>query len=42
MKSKLLKKIGGLFGYRLIEKRVYKNNKFLLERSTLNIDKLLD
>ncbi len=42
MKNKLLKKIGGLFGYRLIEKRVYKNNKYLLERSTLNIDKLLD
>ena len=41
MKNKLLKKIVGLFGYRLIEKRVIKNDRLLSKNSSLNINKIL-
>ena len=42
MKNKLLKKIVGLFGYRLIEKRVIKNERLLSKNSSLNINKILE
>ena len=37
MKNKLLKKIAGIFGYRLIEKRIFKNNIVLSQYSSLTI-----
>ena len=41
MKNKILKKILGLFGYKLIEKEVFKNEKLVSIKSYLTIDKLL-
>ena len=41
MKNKLLKKIAGIFGYRLIEKRAFKNNRVLSRYSSLTIKKIL-
>ena len=41
MKNKLLKKIIGIFGYRLIEKRAFKNNRVLSRHSSLTIKKVL-
>ena len=41
MKDKLLKKIIGIFGYRLIEKKVFKNNRILSSHSSLTIKKIL-
>ena len=41
MKNKLLKKIAGIFGYRLIEKRAFKNNRILSKHSSLTIKKIL-
>ena len=41
MKNKLLKKIAGIFGYRLIEKRIFKNNIVLSQYSSLTIKKVL-
>jgi len=41
MKNKILKKILGLFGYKLIEKEVFKNEKLISAKSYLTIDKLL-
>ena len=41
MKNKLLKKIAGIFGYRLIEKRAFKNNRLLSGYSSLTIKKIL-
>ena len=41
MKNKLLKKIAGIFGYRLIEKRAFKNNRVLSRHSSLTIKKVL-
>ena len=41
MKNKLLKKIAGIFGYRLIEKRAFKNNRILSRYSSLTIKKIL-
>ena len=41
MKNKLLKKIIGIFGYRLIEKRAFKNNRVLSRHSSLTIKKIL-
>ena len=41
MKSKILKKIAGIFGYRLIEKRAFKNNRVLSRHSSLTIKKVL-
>ena len=42
MKNKILKKIIGIFGYRLIEKRIFKNNRMLSKHSSLNIKKVLE
>ena len=42
MKSKILKKIAGIFGYRLIEKRIFKNNRILSKHSSLDIKKVLE
>ena len=42
MKHKLLKKIIGIFGYKLIEKNFFKNERFISSKSFLKIDKLLE
>jgi FkbM family methyltransferase len=42
MKNKILKKIIGLFGYRLIEKRIFKNNRVLSRHTSLDIKKVLE
>ena len=39
MKDKFLKKIAGLFSYRLIDKWTYKNNRLLSKYSSLTIKK---
>ena len=41
MKHKILKKIIGLFGYKLIEKNTFKNERLISNNSFLKIDKLL-
>jgi FkbM family methyltransferase len=41
MSDKLLKKICGLFGYRLIDKVFFKNNRLISRYSLLNIKKIL-
>ena len=41
MRNKILKKILGLFGYKLIEKEVFKNERLISSKSYLTIDKLL-
>ena len=41
MKHKLLKKIIGIFGYKLIEKDFSKNERLISSKSFLKIDKLL-
>jgi len=42
MKHKLLKKIIGIFGYKLIEKNFIKNERLISSKSFLKIDKLLE
>ena len=42
MKNKFLKKISNIFGYKLIEKNLIKNNQVLSENSILNIKLVLD
>ena len=42
MNNKILKKIVGLFGYKLIEKRIIKNERLLSKNSSLNINKILE
>ena len=42
MKNKILKKILGLFGYKALDKEYYKNNRFLLSKSYLDINKILN
>ena len=42
MKNKFLKKISNIFGYKLIEKNLIKNNQLLSENSILNIKLVLD
>ena len=42
MKNKFLKKISNIFGYKLIEKNLVKNNQLLSENSILNIKLVLD
>jgi FkbM family methyltransferase len=42
MKNKFLKKIIGIFGYKLIEKNVFKNNKSLSRFTSLNLNKILE
>jgi len=39
MKDKFLKKILGLFGYKALDKEYYKNSRFLLSKSYLDINK---
>ncbi len=41
MKHKILKKIIGLFGYKLIEKNTSKNERLISNNSFLKVDKLL-
>ena len=41
MLNKLLKKINGAFGYKLIEKRLFKNNRVLAKDTSLNMKILL-
>ena len=41
MKNKILKKICGLFGYKLISKNHFKNDRILSQNSLLNINNLL-
>ena len=42
MKNKILKKILGLFGYKLIEKNIIKNDRLLSSKSYLTIEKILE
>ena len=42
MTHKLLKKIVGNFGYKLVEKNFFKNDKIISNKSFLKINKLLD
>ena len=42
MKNKLLKKICGIFGYRLLDKKTFKNNRIIAQNSSLKIKKLLE
>ena len=42
MKNKILKKILGIAGYKLIEKEIIKNERLISSKSYLKIDKLLD
>tara|TARA_B100001142_G_C14238079_1_gene618178 strand:+ start:358 stop:1104 length:747 start_codon:yes stop_codon:yes gene_type:complete len=41
MKSKLLKKICGIFGYKLIEKKAFKNKRLVSQNSSLTLKKVL-
>ena len=41
MKNKLIKKICGLLGYKLIEKNLIKNNRILSEFNVLSLNKVL-
>lgn len=42
MKNKLLKKISGLFGYKLVDKNYIKNNKIIENNTYLTINKVLN
>jgi FkbM family methyltransferase len=42
MKNKILKKILGILGYKLINKEIIKNERLISSKSYLKIDKLLD
>ena len=42
MNNKLLKKICGIFGYRLIDKKTFKNQRILAKNSSLKINNLLN
>ena len=41
MKNKILKKIIGLTGYKLIEKNLFKNNRTLSKNTLINLDNIL-
>ena len=41
MKNKLLKKILGIIGYKLIDKEHFKNDRIISNKSYLTIDRLL-
>jgi len=41
MNNKILKKICGLFGYRLVDKKFFKNNRLISSHSVLSIKKIL-
>ena len=42
MKNKILKKIIGLKGYKLIEKNSFKNNRTLSKNTLININSILE
>ena len=42
MNNKLLKKIAGIFGYKLIEKDFIKNQRLISEQSSLNLKNTLN
>ena len=41
MKNKILKKILGIMGYKLIEKKLFKNDKLISTKSYLTLNRLL-
>ena len=41
MNNKILKKICGIFGFRLIDKKLFKNNRLISTHSTLSIKTIL-
>ena len=41
MKNKLIKKICGLFGFKLVEKKTFKNTRLISKYSSLTIRKIL-
>ena len=41
MNNKILKKIVGIFGYKIIEKNFIKNQNILFEKSILTVEKIL-
>ena len=42
MNNKLLKKISGFFGYKLVDKNYIKNNRIIENTTYLTIDKILN
>ena len=42
MKHKVLKKILGVFNYKLIDKNYFKNNRIISNNSTLNLENLIE
>ena len=42
MKNKILKKILGIMGYKLIEKKLFKNDRFISTKSYLTLNRLLE
>ena len=42
MHNKLLKKIAGIFGYKLVDKNYIKNNRVIESNTFLTIDKILN
>ena len=42
MNNKILKKIVGIFGYKILEKNFIKNQSILFEKSDLTVEKILD
>ncbi len=42
MSSKILKKVIGILGYKLVEKNLFKNSRLLGENSTINIKNILE
>lgn len=42
MNNKILKKIVGIFGYKIIEKNFIKNQSILFEKSNLTVENILD
>ena len=42
MKHKVLKKILGVFNYKLIDKNYFKNNRLISNNSTLNLENLIE
>jgi hypothetical protein len=41
MSNKILKKIINIFGYKLVEKNFIKNQRILMQKSDLTVDKVL-
>ncbi len=42
MNNKLIKKIIGSIGYKLVDKNLVKNNRLIAEKSILNLDLILE